>query len=114
LWKAVEEEFDLPATAIQFGDCQCRQREVVRQEDQSLAGLGIVESPRHEETAGGVQSEEPFEAEISAVHHIERAGLGQRAMSHNLICGFVCSVLETVMQVVKRFRRSLTRRSRNR
>jgi hypothetical protein len=66
LWKAVEEEFDLPATAIQFGDCQCRQREVVRQEDQSLAGLGIVESPRHEETAGGVQSEEPFEAEISA------------------------------------------------
>jgi hypothetical protein len=91
LWKAVEEEFDLPATAIPFG-----------------------ESPRHEETAGGVQSEEPFEAEISAVHHIERAGLGQRAMSHNLICGFVCSVLETVMQVVKRFRRSLTRRSRNR
>ncbi len=37
-----EEQFDLPATPIQLSDGQCRDGEVVGQEDQRLAGLGIA------------------------------------------------------------------------
>ena len=37
-----EEEFDLPAAAIELGDGQRRDGEVVGQEDQPLAGLGIA------------------------------------------------------------------------
>ncbi len=37
-----EEQFDLPASAIELGDGQCRDGEVVGQKDQPLAGLGIA------------------------------------------------------------------------
>ncbi len=37
-----EEEFDLPAAAIEFGDGQRRHGEVVGQKDECLAGLGIA------------------------------------------------------------------------
>ena len=37
-----EEQFDLPATAIELGDGQRRDGEVVGQEDQRLAGFGIA------------------------------------------------------------------------
>ena len=40
--------------------------------------LQIGLATRHEEAARGVQSEEPLEIEIPAVHHIERAGLRQQ------------------------------------
>jgi len=37
-----EEEFDLPASAIELGDGQRRDRKVVGQEDQQFAGFGIA------------------------------------------------------------------------
>ena len=37
-----EEEFDLPASAIELGDGQCWDGKVVGQEDQHLAGFGIA------------------------------------------------------------------------
>lgn len=37
-----EEEFDLPAAAIELGDGQCRHDEVVGQKDQRLAGFWIA------------------------------------------------------------------------
>ena len=37
-----EEQFDLPASAIELGDGQCWDGKVVGQEDQQLAGLGIA------------------------------------------------------------------------
>ena len=39
----LEEEFDLPPTAIELGDGERRQGEVVGQEDQRLAGFRILE-----------------------------------------------------------------------
>ena len=43
LFYPLEEKFDLPAHAIELGDGERREREVVREEDKSLGGLGIVE-----------------------------------------------------------------------
>src|ERR1700730_5694919 len=43
LFYPLEEQFDLPAHAIELGDGERREREVVREEDKSLGGLGIVE-----------------------------------------------------------------------
>ena len=40
----LEEQFDLPAAAVELGDGQRRQGEVVGQEDQRLAGFRIVEA----------------------------------------------------------------------
>ncbi len=42
LFDPFEEQFDLPASAIELGDGQCRDGEVVGQKDQPLAGLGIA------------------------------------------------------------------------
>jgi hypothetical protein len=42
LLEPFEEQFDLPASAIELGDGQRRDGEVVGQEDQHLAGLGIT------------------------------------------------------------------------
>src|ERR1035437_9503836 len=39
-----EEQFDLPAAPVEFGDCKCWQREVVGQEDKVLGGVGILEA----------------------------------------------------------------------
>ena len=39
-----EEQFDLPAAAIEFGNGERRQGEVVGQKDQRLVGLGILEA----------------------------------------------------------------------
>ena len=41
LFDPLEEQFDLPSLVVQLGDHQCRQREVVGQEDESLARLGV-------------------------------------------------------------------------
>jgi len=38
-----EEQLDLPPASIELGAGDCRQGEVVAQEHQSLAGLGVVE-----------------------------------------------------------------------
>src|SRR5271168_4781709 len=57
----LEEELDLPTASIQIGDRQSGQREVVGQEDQSLAGLWIFEadaSQRRLETFVRVKSRE--------------------------------------------------------
>ncbi len=40
----LEEQFDLPATAIQFGDSEGRKGEVVAQKNQCLSRLGILET----------------------------------------------------------------------
>jgi len=42
-----EEEFDLPATPKQFGDGQCREREVVGLKDEAfvLFGIEIANAP---------------------------------------------------------------------
>lgn len=42
LFEPFEEQFNLPAAAIQLGDSQGRDGEVVGQEDQRLAGFGIT------------------------------------------------------------------------
>src|ERR1019366_1447178 len=39
-----EKEFDLPATAVQFGDRKCGQGEVIGQEDEGLGGFGIFKT----------------------------------------------------------------------
>ena len=38
-----EKQFDLPPASIQIGDGDCRQGEVVGQENQPFAGLGVFE-----------------------------------------------------------------------
>jgi hypothetical protein len=37
-----EEEFDLPAAALELGDRPCRRGKVVRQEDEGFAGFWIA------------------------------------------------------------------------
>ena len=44
LFDPLEEQFDLPATAIEFGDRECRRSEIVGQEDQRLVGPRILEA----------------------------------------------------------------------
>ncbi len=39
-----EKQFDLPTAAVQLGDRERRQGEVVAQEDQCLLGLGVLEA----------------------------------------------------------------------
>ena len=41
-----EEQFDLPPLTVELGDRQCRQGEVVGEEDQLLAGLGSLKRTR--------------------------------------------------------------------
>ena len=40
----LEEQLDLPAAAIEFGDCEGWQGEVVGEKDQRLGGLWILET----------------------------------------------------------------------
>ena len=40
----LEEQLDLPAQTVELGDGEGGQREVVGEEDQSLAGLGVDEA----------------------------------------------------------------------
>lgn len=42
LFDPLEEDFDLPAAAIEFSDGQRRHGEIVGQEDQDIAGIGIA------------------------------------------------------------------------
>ncbi len=54
-----EEEFDLPSAAVQLGNRQCWQDEVVRQEHEPLAGLRVVEPnamQRRLEVLAGVEA----------------------------------------------------------
>src|SRR5229473_6292569 len=39
-----EKELDLPAAAVQFGDCKRGQGEIVGQEDEGLGGFGILKT----------------------------------------------------------------------
>ena len=38
----LEEQFNLPAAAVQFGDAERGQREVVGEEDEVLLGVGVI------------------------------------------------------------------------
>ena len=55
----LEEQFDLPAAAVELGDGERGQGEVVGEKDQRLAGLGIFEadaSQRRVEALGASRS----------------------------------------------------------
>lgn len=127
LFDPLEEQLDLPTTAVKLGDGQCRQCEVVGEKDQSLCGLGIFEpyppewlietlariedgeydglvadqalgsvhfvgvaaldfeiglGPSDKEAARFAQSTQAFEVDVSAVHDIEGARLGQQLIEY--------------------------------
>jgi hypothetical protein len=61
LFDPLEEEFDLPSTAIQFGYCDCRQREIVGKENHSSSCFQVQKADSSEHIriglAGRVRSE---------------------------------------------------------
>src|SRR3990170_4081763 len=96
-----EKQLDLPPASIQLGDGDRRQREVVGQEYQALAGYRVFEADAtqwrvedltrittlgvevgfgacHKEAAGFVQAMQPFEIDVASVHDVEGARLGQQ------------------------------------
>ena len=56
-----EKEFDMPAAAIQVGDCLWRQDKVVGQEDQSLPAFGIEKTDTAQTLGVSLHRVEPFQ-----------------------------------------------------